>query len=168
MDTTLNTNSIAFIALCNEFCIAAENARESTREEFLDAMLHLLPRIYISAYDLEPSVLQPEDSYIENALDEDYYDAVRRNIEALFGEYDVYLEAFEENMKYSDTPVAASISEGICDIFQVLYNFISTVREAPNDTVNGALAAVTDDFRAFWSQTLCNTFRALNHLKMNI
>ncbi len=30
-----------------------------------------------------------------------------------------------------------------------------------------ALLGIKDDFRAYWSATLCNVLRALNHLKMN-
>ena len=167
MENKLNTNSIAFIGLCNEFCIAVENARESSRDEFLDSMLHLLPRIYISAYDLQSDAITDEDAYIDAVLEEDYYDSVRRAMEEIFGEYDVYLEVFEEDMKYSDTPVAASVSEGLADLFQVMYNFINTIRDASDSTVTGALSAVVEDFRSYWSAKLCNVLRALNHLKMN-
>ena len=167
MNSRINTNSIAFIGLCNEFCVAVENTRESTREEFTDRMLRLLPRIYIAATDLTIDTPEYTEPYIDNVLEEDYYDAVRRNMETLFGEDDMYLEVFEEDMKYSDTPVAASISEGLADIFQVLYNFINTAREATDETLVTALMAVHDDFRAYWSASLCNVLRALNHLKMN-
>ncbi len=167
MNSRINTNSIAFIGLCNEFCVAVENTRESTREEFTDRMLRLLPRIYIAATDLTIDTPEYTEPYIDNVLEEDYYDAVRRNMETLFGEDDMYLEVFEEDMKYSDTPVAASISEGLADIFQVLYNFINTAREATDETLATALMAVRDDFRAYWSASLCNVLRALNHLKMN-
>lgn len=167
MNSRINTNSIAFIGLCNEFCVAVENTRESTREEFTDRMLRLLPRIYIAATDLTIDTPEYTEPYIDNVLEEDYYDAVRRNMETLFGEDDIYLEVFEEDMKYSDTPVAASISEGLADIFQVLYNFINTAREATDETLVTALMTVRDDFRAYWSASLCNVLRALNHLKMN-
>ncbi len=167
MNSRINTNSIAFIGLCNEFCVAVENARESSREEFTDLMLRLLPRIYIAASDLTIDTPEYTEPYIDSVLEEDYYDAVRRNMETLFGEDDMYLEVFEEDMKYSDTPVAASISEGLADIFQVLYNFINTAREATDETLVTALMAVRDDFRAYWSASLCNVLRALNHLKMN-
>jgi len=70
-------------------------------------------------------------------------------------------------MKYSDTPVAASISESLADIFQVLFNFISTIREATDETVRVAINSVRDDFRSYWSATLCNVLRALNQLKIN-
>lgn len=164
---SLNTNSIAFIGLCNEYCTAVENARESERHEFTDNMLRLLPRIYISATDLRTDIPDDEEPYIDDILDEDYYEALRRNMESLMGEDDVYLEVFEEDMKYSDTPVAASISEDLADIFQALYNFINTIRDTTDATARLALSGVRDDFRAYWSATLCNVLRALNHIKMN-
>ncbi|MDE6080728.1 MAG: DUF5063 domain-containing protein, partial [Muribaculaceae bacterium] len=100
----INTNSIAFIGLCNEYCTALENARESTREELVERMLNLLPRMYIAATDLKVNMIEPEEPYIEGSLDEDYYEAIRRNVENLLGPDDIYLEVFEEDMKDSDTP----------------------------------------------------------------
>ncbi len=165
----MTTNAITFIGLCNEYCVAVENARETDRDEFVNLMLRLLPRLYITATDLvaagddEPA----DDVFLADALDEDYYEALRRNMEELLGPDDVYLEVFEEDMKYSDTPVAASVSEGLADIFQSLYNFISTVRDSTDEVVAGAIATETEEFRSFWSSTLCNTLRALNHIRYN-
>lgn len=165
----MTTNAITFIGLCNEYCVAVENARETDRDEFVSLMLRLLPRLYITATDLvaaggdEPA----DDVFLADALDEDYYEALRRNMEELLGPDDVYLEVFEEDMKYSDTPVAASVSEGLADIFQSLYNFISTVRDSTDEVVAGAIATETEEFRSFWSSTLCNTLRALNHIRYN-
>lgn len=129
-------------------------------------MLRQLPRIYISATDLKPDEdVLAEDAYIENVLDEQYYDSLRRHIENLLGEDDTYLEVFEEDMKYSDTPIAASISEGLCDIFQVMYNLLDVVRDAPDELVQSSLAAVKEDFESYWSRPLCNVLRSLNHLR---
>ena len=165
--SVLNTNSIAFIGLCNEYCMALENCRETEQEEFIESMLKLLPRLYISATDLTVNYVEDEEPYIDNILEEDYYESIRRGIEQLMGEHDVYLEVFEEDMKYSDTPVSASIAEGLADIFQALYNFINTGRDSTDDVTAMALLAVRDDFKAYWSATLCNVLRALNHLAYN-
>ncbi|MDE7136352.1 MAG: DUF5063 domain-containing protein [Muribaculaceae bacterium] len=163
MDLTLNNNVVAFIGLANEYCNTLENCREMEREDFVTSMLKMLPRLYIMATDLKDNLIMDEQGYIADALDEDYYETVRQNAEALIGPDDVYLEVFEEDMKYSDTPVSASISEGLADIFQVLYNFIATVRDdATDDTVALAIESVREDFRNYWSRTLCNTLRALN------
>lgn len=161
----LNTNSIAFIGLCNEYCVMLENCSEIRRDEFINAMLRMLPRLYIMATDLDINItLDENDAYIDNALDEDYYESVRRNIESLTGPDDIYLEVFEEDMKYSDTPVSASIAEGLSDIFQVLFNFLATIKDATDRTIELALISIRDDFRSNWSAKLCNTLRAINNL----
>lgn len=163
----MESNSIVFVGLCDEYCRELEGAREAERDEFIDRMLKLLPRIYISAYDILPNVELDDEVYIDQALEEDYYDAIRRNVETLLGPDDVYLEVFEEDMKYSDTPVAVSIAEGLTDLFQVFYNFINTIRDTTDETVELAMQSVAEDFNGYWSQILCNTLRALNHLKVN-
>ncbi|MEG2819815.1 MAG: DUF5063 domain-containing protein, partial [Muribaculaceae bacterium] len=122
----LSTNSIAFIALANEYCNEIETTREIERETFIFSLLKLLPRLYISATDLLKGD-SDSSTFIDSYLDEDYYESIRRNMETLMGPDDVYLEVFEDDMKYSDTPIAASISECLADIYQDLYNFISSV-----------------------------------------
>ena len=163
-ESALTNNQLAFLALSNEYCHAVESASETDREDFVSAMLRLLPRIYISATDLTDSILGPE-AYLPQSLEEDYYESVRRAMEMLFGEDDTYLEVFEEDMKYSDTPIAASISEGLADIFQVLYNLTEYAKGAPIDDIPAALDSIKEDFGAYWSKSLCNVLRALNALK---
>ena len=160
--TVLNNNSLAFIGLCNEYCQTLESARETECDDFIAAMLRLLPRIYITASDLKI-----DDLGLDGRLDEDYYDSIRRSIENLLGPDDTYLEVFEEDMKYSDTPIAASVSEGLADIFQVLYNFLEAIKDVPNELIDQALIAVKDDFQSYWSRILCNVMRALNHIRYN-
>ena len=165
--TVLNNNSLAFIGLCNEYCQTLESARETECDDFIAAMLRLLPRIYITASDLKIDDLGLEEPYIDGRLDEDYYDSIRRSIENLLGPDDTYLEVFEEDMKYSDTPIAASVSEGLADMFQVLYNFLEAIKDVPNELIDQALIAVKDDFQSYWSRILCNVMRALNHIRYN-
>lgn len=162
----MTNNTLAFIALCNEYCAALENASAAEPRAFIADMLRLLPRIYISATDLTADGALDE-GYIEPALDEDAYDSVRRSLQALLGEDDTYLEVFEDDMKYSDTPLAAGISESLADLFQVFFNFLEAVRDAPDGLIQSAVAAVKDDFSIFWAQTLCNVMRPLNSIYYN-
>lgn len=153
------------MALCNEYCHTLENARESDSNELTNKMIRLLPRIYISATDLKAdgSALL-EQGYIENRLEEDYYNSLRCAIENLLGPDDTYLEVFEEDMKYSDTPIAASIAEGLADMFQVMYNFLEAVRDMPTEVVASAVCVIKEDFESYWSRILCNVLRALNRV----
>ena len=157
------------MALCNEYCSAMENARESERGEFIRTMLRLLPRLYISATDLGNAAdLIDDNIYIDSALEEDYYESVRRAVESLMGPDDMYLEVFEEDMKYSDTPIAASIAEGVSDLFPVFYNFLDAVRDATDEHTVLMIQAVRENFEGYWSRILCNVMRALNHLRYSI
>lgn len=102
---------------------------------------------------------------MDNYLEEDYYESLRVKIENLFGPDDVYLEVFEEEMKYSDTPIGASVAEGLCDLFQYFYNFTESIRCSLGDEMMAqAINAMRDEFEMSWSQTLVNVMRPLNAL----
>ncbi len=158
----MTNNALAFTALCNEYCSACENSVTMQPEDFAATMLRLLPRIYITASDLTDEGAL-DDGYInQDALEEDVYESVRRNIESLLGEDDSYLEVFMNDMKYSDTPIGASIAESLADLFQVFYNYLETVRDATDDVAASAIVAVKEDFDSYWSQILCNVLRPIN------
>ncbi len=162
----LSPNSLAFIAMANEYCHAMENPFELEKDGFIACMLRLLPRIYISASDIKNNVI--DDNYFaEGYLDEDTYNSVRENISRLLEPDDVYLEVFMDDMKYSDTPLGTSISENLTDIYQVMYNVIAGVKDAPNEIINEILANCRNDFETYWGQTLCNVLRAIHSLKYN-
>lgn len=163
----MTNNALAFTALCNEYCAAVENASSSEPGDFTASMLKMLPRIYISAFDLTDEGALDEGYIDSDALDEDAYNAVLFAMQSLFGEHDTYLEVFEEDMKYSDSPIGASVAEGLADLYQVFYNYLATVRDSTDDVIASAIVAVKEDFNSYWSQTLCNVLRPLNAIYIN-
>lgn len=158
---------IAVTALCADYCRTLEGCRDLEPDELVDRMLNLLPRLYLAFTDVKADdyVALQEEEYFESYVDEVFYDSIRRNVEMLMGPDDTFLETFEENMKYSDTPVAASVSECLADIFQPLYNFISVVKDTEGERMEAAYIECRENFESYWAQTLCNVMRALNHLK---
>ena len=166
-DQSTRSRIVAITSLSAQYCALLENARQSEKSDFIEETLTLLPRLYLefSDLDLGESPFSMEYGVFPQYVDEDFYDSVRRNVEALLGPDDTFLETFEEDMKYSDTPIAASISESLADIFQPLYNFICVVKESEGEQAEGAYQDCRDNFTAYWSQTLCNVMRALNHLR---
>lgn len=163
----LTNNALAFIALSNEYCATLQNVAESEMPALVDNMLRLLPRLYITASDLKVNMLTGEGGYVPPALDEDSYERLRSNIARVMGEEDTFLEVFVEDMKYSETPVSASVSESLSDLFQVFYDFLEGCRDAPNYLINELLTYVKEAFAEYWSRTLVNVLRALNAIKYN-
>lgn len=154
------------VAAATQYCALAEQCSDYEREEWIKRMVLALPTLYIGvqSLNLEDVPTLDEGGYLAEYVDEDLYEKVRRSIATLLGEDDVYLETFEEDMKYSDTPIAATISEGIADIFQSVYNYVGVANDSDGDLLGDAFRELKEGFESYWSQILCNTLRALNAL----
>lgn len=162
----INAGLMRVVSDATRYCSAVENAREMDKDEFVKLMTESLPQIYLDFATLDPEIIGVIDyGYYPSYVDEEWYDTVRRNIGRLMGEEDVFLETFEEDMKYSDTPIASSVSECLADIFQPLYNLVMTVRESDGAELGGACLECHENFVSYWSQTLCNVLRALNNIR---
>lgn len=159
----LSNNALSVIAMANEYCRAVELAPSTEPLEFVAKIVKLLPRIFIAVNDLPADGEADADFGFDTAhLEEDYYNQVRAAMAATLGEADTYLETMHEDMKYSDSPIAATVSEGLADIFQVLYDFVEDVRESDPEQTCGHLASLREQFTEYWSETLCNVMRPLN------
>lgn len=161
---TMNRRLMQTASVAAKYCSVLENVQEYDRKEFILEMVNLLPRLYLEFSDPDHNG-EETDEYYQSYVDEDYYESIRRKVEMLLGADDVFLETFEEDMKYSDTPVAASIAESLADIFQPLYNFISVVKDSEGLNAPGAFFICKENFESYWSQTLCNVMRALNNIR---
>lgn len=158
---------INLVALCSEYCASLENSAEIEKEGFINALLGYLPRIYFEFHDIdggESAGLEEWGIGLADHLEEVQYETVRMQLASVFGEEDTYLETFEKDMKYSETPIAASISENLADIYQALYDFVVEVRESEGENLEEAFRVCKENFKDYWSQTLCNVMRALNSM----
>ncbi|MCH5234386.1 MAG: DUF5063 domain-containing protein [Muribaculaceae bacterium] len=156
------------VAITKDYCEACQDATQYTKTEFTDRMLDLLPRIYWNFFDLSAGVSLGEMDFFSDYVDESLYEDIRSGVAIVMGSADTFLETFEEDMKYSETPISASISEGLADLFQPLFNFISVVHDSEGAQLEEAFISCKEDFENYWSQTLCNVLRALNNVKYGL
>lgn len=188
MENETRSRLLRITALANDYCNTLQLAREMEKEEFVANMTTLLPKIYWEFADFAPlqddnpgkesdeapdpdtliDLEDIEERYYGGYVDEDFYESIRRSIETLLGPEDTFLETFEEDMKYSDTPIAASVSECLADIFQPLYNFISIVKDTDGEELEGVYMECHANFSSYWSQTLCNVMRPLNNIRFKL
>jgi hypothetical protein len=157
-------NTIEFVAVAKSFCDFMDQLESVNKQQFLDTAIRLLPLLYLKASLLPQNDLLSDDPQEEFAT-EDQYAVLTQTISDLLGNDDVYLEVFHTDINYSDTPVAAFISENISDIWQDLFNFISVFRLGYDETMNDALYVCRTNFEQFWGQSLVNVLRALHNCK---
>ena len=80
------------------------------------------------------------------------------------GEYDEYLEVFDEAMQYSELPVIHTVSEKLCDIYQDLKNFISAYRSGMETVMIEAVWVLSEGFENYWGKAAAELLRAVHSI----
>ncbi len=157
-------NTLEFVTVALEFCTFVEQAGQAGLFDFTDKAVKLLPLLYLKA-TLLPEVEDTDDEEPELTVTEEMYETVRTRIATLLGEKDSYLETFHADMQYSDTPIAAFISENLADVYQDAGNFISQFRQGNEEVMQQAIFLCRTNFREFWGQQLLNALKALHAVR---
>ncbi len=158
-------NVIEFVTVAAQTCLFLEHINENERNEFLQKTTKLLPLLYLKTV----MVNKPDsalDGFMERFVTEEDYNYIRSGVQNILGTDDAYLEVFVDDMRYSDEPITAFISENLADIYQELKDLAANYQTANEDVMNDALLACLEAFREHWGQKLLNVQRALHALWM--
>lgn len=157
---------IEFVTVAAETCLFLEKTEQYDRNSFVVQALRLLSLLYSKTMLLDV----PEPVYEESPerfVTEDDYQFVREKVEHILGSDNVYLEVFHPQIQYSDTPIAAFVSEDLADIYQELKDFAVNYRMGVTDIMNDALVMCLEAFAEHWGQKTLNALRALHALRYN-
>lgn len=154
---------VEFVTVGLEFCGRVERSADTDRDDYLLTMTRILPLLYLKASLLPDD--EPEEDYdLAGYVTEEQYEYLRGTVRNLIGEDDDYLEVFDADMAYSDTPIAASISEGIADIYQDIRDFLEVYRYGDENISRAAICHCRENFATYWGQKLVNIMRPLHNL----
>jgi hypothetical protein len=156
-------NVIEFATVANEYCLFLEKMNSFSRKEFIERVQKLLPLLYLKA-SLIPVVEEENVETPEKCLTEVDYNFLFDKLNTKLGPHDSYLEVFDQGMQFSETPIDASISENLCDIYQDLKDFIFAFRLGTIEIMTDALWECQKNFSDFWGQKLVNCLRAIHLL----
>lgn len=155
---------IDFITVAAQYCVTLEQTDTATaRRPFLECVSRLLPLVYVKA-TLLPTMEAVGEEELPEAVGEEDYEAVRSAVCTVLGDGDCYLEVFSSEMQYSESPVAASVSELLADIYQDLKNFVAVYAGRNEVAMNNAVARVQETFALYWGQKLVNVMRPVHDL----
>lgn len=157
-------DSIEFVTVAVQYCAFLENSEDIAAEELIDKLTKILPLLYLKA-SLVPDTEMVNGEQPEIVVTEEIYTYRTSKLYNVFSKDDAYLEVFMQDMKYSETPISASISEDLADIYQDLKNFITIYEYGITENMNDALYICIENFKNYWGQKLVNVLRALHSLK---
>lgn len=160
-------NTLEFVTVALEFCALVETVSQHTLFSFTDKAVKIIPLLYLKA-TLLPGMEEPEDdNEPEHFITEHTYEAIRYRIANLLGEHDSYLDTFHPDIRYSDTPIASTISESLADVYQDLGDFAALFRQENEEVMAQALYNCRESFRVYWGQKLLNALKALHVVHFN-
>ncbi len=157
---------IEFVTVAAQTCLFLEHLNELERADFLQKITKLLPLLYLKTQMLEMPEAET-DGFLEQFVAEEDYNYIRSGVQNLLGTDDAYLEVFVDEMRYSDEPITAFISENLADIYQELKDCCANYQSANEEVMNDALVACLEGFREHWGQKVLNALRALHCLWVN-
>ena len=159
--------AIEFVTVAVQLCLYLEQVAEQEKSDFIEKMLCLLPLLYLKAR-LLPKANEEMDGYPERFVTEQEYEDLRQLIAQQLGSDDAYLEVFVEDMRYSDEPITAFISENIADIYQEIKDLACNYQTREEAIMNDALVSCLEAFEQHWGQKLLNVLRPLHALSQTI
>ena len=159
--------AIEFVTVAVQLCLYLEQSAEQEKDEFIEKMLCMLPLLYLKA-KLLPKSVEEMDGYPERFVSETEYEDMRQMVASKLGSDDAYLEVFVEDMRYSDEPITAFVSENISDIYQEIKDLACNYQTRDEAVMNDALVSCMDGFEQHWGQKLLNVLRALHALSLSV
>ena len=159
--------AIEFVTVAVQLCLYLEQVAEQEKSDFIEKMLCLLPLLYLKAR-LLPKANEEMDGYPERFVTEQEYEDLRQMVAQKLGSDDAYLEVFVEDMRYSDEPITAFISENIADIYQELKDLACNYQPREEAVMNDALVSCLEGFEQHWGQKLLNVLRPLHALSLSV
>ena len=153
--------AIEFVTVAVQLCLYLEQIEGLDKSEFVEKMLCLLPLLYLKAR-LLPKATEELDGFPERFVSEQEYEDIRQKVAQCMGADDTYLEVFVEDMRYSDEPITAFVSENIADIYQEVKDLACNYQTRDEAVMNDALVNCLEAFEQHWGQKLLNVLRPLH------
>ena len=153
--------AIEFVTVVVQLCLYLEQIEGQDKSEFVEKMLCLLPLLYLKAR-LLPKATEELDGFPERFVSEQEYEDIRQKVAQCMGADDTYLEVFVEDMRYSDEPITAFVSENIADIYQEVKDLACNYQTRDEAVMNDALVNCLEAFEQHWGQKLLNVLRPLH------
>ncbi|NLE32023.1 MAG: DUF5063 domain-containing protein [Bacteroidales bacterium] len=157
-------NTLEFIAVAKSYCDVLDTLDQMEKERLVEVMLRLLPLLYLKG-SLLPSTELMGDGTVEAFATETHYGLLAEQMAHLLEADDAYVNVYHPDIALADGAVASSVSEGLADIWQVMYDVVEVFRQGYDEAMNDALYVCKEAFAGEWGATLLNVLRALHGIR---
>lgn len=156
-------NTLEFIAVAKSYCEVLETVDHMEKDRLVEVMLRLLPLLYLKG-SLLPSTDLLGDGTVEVFATETHYGLLVEQMASLLEADDAYVDVYHPDIALADGAVAASVAEGLADLWQVMYDVVEVFRQGYDEAMNDALYVCREAFAGEWGPTLLSVLKALHRI----
>lgn len=151
---------IEFVTSAAQFCRLLENVAVISARDFVVQLRRVLPLLCVTAENMP--TMNADGEFLEQFVFEDDYNMVRDAISDILAEQDSFLDSFHPDMKYSEAPILATISEYLADTYQELKDMAGNYQTADEEIMLAALSSCIENYREHWGRKVMSAMCALN------
>lgn len=130
----------------------------------VEALRRELVLVYTSMLSLPDMDPMQYAGSVEQRVTEEEYDGVRDRAAAVLGEDDVFLDAQQDDMQLSETPIGRSAAELLADLYQLLGDMTWVFRQQMEDYMEQSIAETRYALHTEMGSRLLAVVRHLHHL----
>ncbi len=138
--------------------------QEASPNVFVTEAIKLIPALYSMINTLPDNEFFAGYDFVEEYISEENYDYVRNRIKVVLGEKDRFLTTFNQEMKYSDTPLVGHISEAMADTYQHVANLLGVLRDRNEEALPLAIGRCKLYWREYFGLQMTSALSALHQI----
>lgn len=156
--------AIEFVTVAKEFVSFLENARDFSKDDFVDRAVKILPLLYLKG-TLLPEIEDYDESFSEKFVDEAAWSYIQQVTSSRLEEDDDYIQLQDAGMMSSMDSMSVGLSEIFADLYQEMADLVGAYRIANDDVMLVALACCRNNFSDYWGVRLLSLLKALHEIK---
>lgn len=156
--------SIEFVTVAKEFVSFLENAREFSKETFLDRSVKILPLLYLKGA-LLPEIADYDEDFSEKFVDEAAWSFIQQSTSTKLDEDDEYIQLQDVGFVSSMDSMSVGLSEIYADLYQEMADLVGAYKVANDNVMLAALACCQTNFSEYWGVRLLALLKALHEIK---
>ena len=156
--------AIEFVTVAKEFVRLLENARNMSKDDFIDHSVKMLPLLYQKGVML-PEITDYDDNFSEKFIDEATWSYIQQTVSTRLGEDDEFVQVQDATMMSSMDSMSVGLSEIYADLYQEMGDLVGAYRIANDDVMLVALACCHNNFPDYWGIRLLSLLKALHEIK---
>lgn len=168
MSDLYSKNVLEFVTVSTEYCAFIEKSSKYSRKDFISKSRKLLSLLYLKASILGDVIINSNQyEETEYFVTEEEWNRIEAICSTKLGQFNDFFFLIDASNYESNESVSVSISECCADVYQDLFNLISSYRVLNEDEVQNSISKCYDNFKNYWGIRAIRIIEQLHNIEFS-